>query len=243
MTSNPMTQSNIYDGAVVDSQPMTVSGAVNKTITLLLVTFGVGAFSWTQAFNGYMDKVVMLMWVGIIAGLILAIIMRFKPQNAKVLSLGYAVCEGLAIGGISAMYEMQLKGIVANAALITFLTLFVMLFLYKLGVIKATDTFRKVVVTATASIAIFYLISIVISFFNPNFITVWNSGLLGIGLSIAFCAVAALNFILDFNFIEEGAQKMAPKYFEWFGAFSLLVTIVWLYLELLRLLAQLSRNR
>lgn len=243
MTSNPMTQSNIYDGAVVDSQPMTVSGAVNKTIALLLVTFGVGAFSWTQAFNGYMDKVVMLMWVGIIAGLILAIIMRFKPQNAKVLSLGYAVCEGLAIGGISAMYEMQLKGIVANAALITFLTLFVMLFLYKLGVIKATDTFRKVVVTATASIAIFYLISIAISFFNPNFITVWNSGLLGIGLSIAFCAVAALNFILDFNFIEEGAQKMAPKYFEWFGAFSLLVTIVWLYLELLRLLAQLSRNR
>lgn len=243
MTSNPMTQSNIYDGAVVDSQPMTISGAVNKTIALLLVTFGVGAFSWTQAFNGYMDKVVMLMWVGIIAGLILAIIMRFKPQNAKVLSLGYAVCEGLAIGGISAMYEMQLKGIVANAALITFLTLFVMLFLYKLGVIKATDTFRKVVVTATASIAIFYLISIVISFFNPNFITVWNSGLLGIGLSIAFCAVAALNFILDFNFIEEGAQKMAPKYFEWFGAFSLLVTIVWLYLELLRLLAQLSRNR
>lgn len=243
MTSNPMTQSNIYDGAVVDSQPMTVSGAVNKTIALLLVTFGVGAFSWTQAFSGYMDKVVMLMWVGIIAGLILAIIMRFKPQNAKVLSLGYAVCEGLAIGGISAMYEMQLKGIVANAALITFLTLFVMLFLYKLGVIKATDTFRKVVVTATASIAIFYLISIVISFFNPNFITVWNSGLLGIGLSIAFCAVAALNFILDFNFIEEGAQKMAPKYFEWFGAFSLLVTIVWLYLELLRLLAQLSRNR
>ena len=243
MTSNPMTQSNIYDGAVVDSQPMTVSGAVNKTIALLLVTFGVGAFSWTQAFNGYMDKVVMLMWVGLIAGLILAIIMRFKPQNAKVLSLGYAVCEGLAIGGISAMYEMQLKGIVANAALITFLTLFVMLFLYKLGVIKATDTFRKVVVTATASIAIFYLISIVISFFNPNFITVWNSGLLGIGLSIAFCAVAALNFILDFNFIEEGAQKMAPKYFEWFGAFSLLVTIVWLYLELLRLLAQLSRNR
>lgn len=243
MTSNPMTQSTIYDGAVVDSQPMTVSGAVNKTIALLLVTFGVGVFSWTQAFSGYMDKVVMLMWVGIIAGLILAIIMRFKPQNAKVLSLGYAVCEGLAIGGISAMYEMQLKGIVANAALITFLTLFVMLFLYKLGVIKATDTFRKVVVTATASIAIFYLISIVISFFNPNFITVWNSGLLGIGLSIAFCAVAALNFILDFNFIEEGAQKMAPKYFEWFGAFSLLVTIVWLYLELLRLLAQLSRNR
>ena len=243
MTSNPMTQSTIYDGAVVDSQPMTVSGAVNKTIILLLVTFGVGVFSWTQAFNGYMDKVAILMWVGIIAGLILAIIMRFKPQNAKVLSLGYAVCEGLAIGGISAMYEMQLKGIVANAALITFLTLFVMLFLYKLGIIKATDTFRKVVVTATASIAIFYLVSIVASFFSPNFIAVWNSGLLGIGLSIAFCAVAALNFILDFNFIEEGEKKVAPKYFEWFGAFSLLVTIIWLYLELLRLLAQLSRNR
>ena len=243
MTSNPMTQSNIYDGAVVDSQPMTVSGAVNKTIALLLVTFGVGAFSWTQAFNGYMDKVVMLMWVGIIAGLILAIIMRFKPQNAKLLSIGYAVCEGLAIGGLSAMYEMQLKGIVANAALITFLTLFVMLMLYKTGLIKATNTFKKVVYTATASIMIFYLISIVISFINPNFISIWNTGLLGIGLSLVFCAVAALNFILDFDFIEQGAQRMAPKYFEWFGAFSLLVTIVWLYLELLRLLAQLSKNR
>ncbi len=243
MTSNPMTQSNIYEGAVLDGEPMTVSGAINKTIALLLITFATGVFSWTQAFNGYMDKVVMLMWVGIIAGLILAIIMRFKPQNAKILSVGYAVCEGLAIGGVSAMYEMQLKGIVANAALITFLTLFMMLFLYKTGIIKATETFKKVIFTATASIMVFYLVSIVISFFNQNFITVWNTGLLGIGLSIAFCAVAALNFILDFNFIEEGARNMVPKYFEWFGAFSLLVTIVWLYLELLRLLAQLSKNR
>ncbi len=243
MTSNPMTQGNIYENAVLDGEPMTVSGAVNKTILLLLVTFVTGVFTWTQAFSGYMDKVVMLMWVGIIAGLILAIIMRFKPQNAKLLSIGYAVCEGLAIGGLSAMYEMQLKGIVANAALITFLTLFVMLMLYKTGLIKATNTFKKVVYTATASIMIFYLISIVISFINPNFISIWNTGLLGIGLSLVFCAVAALNFILDFDFIEQGAQRMAPKYFEWFGAFSLLVTIVWLYLELLRLLAQLSKNR
>ena len=243
MTSNPMTQSKIYDGVVLDGEPMTISGAVNKTILLLIVTFAVAAFSWVQAFNGYMDKVVMLMWGGIIAGLILAIIMRFKPQNAKILSIGYAVCEGLAIGGISAMYEMQLKGIVANAALITFLTLFVMLFLYKTGLIKATDTFKKVVFTATASIMVFYLISIVISIFNANFISIWNTGLLGIILSLVFCAVAALNFILDFSFIEQGVQQLAPKYFEWFGAFSLLVTIVWLYLELLRLLAQLSRNR
>lgn len=243
MTSNPMTQGNIYENVVLDGEPMTVSGAVNKTILLLLVTFATGVFTWTQAFSGYMDKVVMLMWVGIIAGLILAIIMRFKPQNAKLLSIGYAVCEGLAIGGLSAMYEMQLKGIVANAALITFLTLFVMLMLYKTGLIKATNTFKKVVYTATASIMIFYLISIVISFINPNFISIWNTGLLGIGLSLVFCAVAALNFILDFDFIEQGAQRMAPKYFEWFGAFSLLVTIVWLYLELLRLLAQLSKNR
>ncbi len=243
MTSNPMTQSNIYEGAVLEGEPMTITGAVNKTMLLLLITFAVGAFSWVQAFNGYMDKVIMLMWGGIIAGLILAIVMRFKPQNAKILSIGYAVCEGLAIGGISAMYEMQLKGIVANAALITFLTLFMMLFLYKTGIIKATETFKKVIFTATASIMLFYFASIIISIFNPNFISIWNTGMLGIGLSIVFCAIAALNFILDFNFIEEGAQKMAPKYFEWFGAFSLLVTIIWLYLELLRLLAQLSKNR
>lgn len=243
MTSNPMTNGNIYENVVLDGEPMTVSGAVNKTILLLLVTFATGVFTWTQAFSGYLDKVVMLMWVGIIAGLILAIVMRFKPQNAKLLSIGYAVCEGLAIGGLSAMYEMQLKGIVANAALITFLTLFMMLILYKTGLIKATNTFKKVIFTATASIMVFYLISIVISFINPNFISIWNTGLLGIGLSLVFCAVAALNFILDFDFIEQGAQKMAPKYFEWFGAFSLLVTIVWLYLELLRLLAKLSKNR
>lgn len=243
MTSNPMTQEKIYDGAVLDGEPMTVSGAVNKTIILLLITFAVGVFSWTQAFNGYMDKVIMLMWGGIIAGFILAIIMRFKPQNAKVLSVAYAVCEGLAIGGLSAMYEMQLKGIVANAALITFLTLFMMLMLYKTGIIRATDTFKKVIFTATASIMVFYLVSIVISFFSPNFISIWNTGMLGIVLSVVFCAVAALNFILDFDFIEQGARNMAPKYFEWFGAFSLLVTIVWLYLELLRLLAQLSKNR
>lgn len=243
MTSNPMTQEKIYDGAILDGEPMTVSGAVNKTIILLLTTFAVGVFSWTQAFNGYMDKVIMLMWGGIIAGFILAIIMRFKPQNAKVLSVAYAVCEGLAIGGLSAMYEMQLKGIVANAALITFLTLFMMLMLYKTGIIRATDTFKKVIFTATASIMVFYLVSIVISFFSPNFISIWNTGMLGIVLSVVFCAVAALNFILDFDFIEQGARNMAPKYFEWFGAFSLLVTIVWLYLELLRLLAQLSKNR
>ena len=243
MTSNPMTQEKIYDGAVLDGEPMTVSGAVNKTIILLLTTFAVGVFSWTQAFNGYMDKVIMLMWGGIIAGFILAIIMRFKPQNAKVLSVAYAVCEGLAIGGLSAMYEMQLKGIVANAALITFLTLFMMLMLYKTGIIRATDTFKKVIFTATASIMVFYLVSIVISFFSPNFISIWNTGMLGIVLSVVFCAVAALNFILDFDFIEQGARNMAPKYFEWFGAFSLLVTIVWLYLELLRLLAKLSKNR
>ena len=242
MTSNPMTQEKIYDGAVLDGEPMTVSGAVNKTIILLLTTFAVGVFSWTQAFNGYMDKVIMLMWGGIIAGFILAIIMRFKPQNAKVLSVAYAVCEGLAIGGLSAMYEMQLKGIVANAALITFLTLFMMLMLYKTGIIRATDTFKKVIFTATASIMVFYLVSIVISFFSPNFISIWNTGMLGIVLSVVFCAVAALNFILDFDFIEQGARNMAPKYFEWFGAFSLLVTIVWLYLELIRLLGQLSKN-
>lgn len=243
MTSNPMTQGEVYNGAVLDGEPMTVSGAVNKTILLLAVTAVVGAYTWVQAFSGYMDKVSMLVWGGIIAGLILAIIMRFKPQNAKVLSIAYAACEGLAIGGISAMYEAQLSGIVANAALVTFITLFAMLFLYKANIIRATDRFKSVIVTATTGIMIFYLANIIISFFNPNFIAIWNTGMLGIGISLAICVIAALNFILDFDFIEQGAQKMAPKYFEWFGAFALLVTIIWLYLEVLRLLAQLSRNR
>ena len=162
MTSNPMTQGEVYNGAVLDGEPMTVSGAVNKTILLLAITAVVGAYTWVQAFSGYMDKVSMLVWGGIIAGLVLAIIMRFKPQNAKVLSIAYAACEGLAIGGISAMYEAQLSGIVANAALVTFITLFAMLFLYKANIIRATDRFRSVVVTATVGIMIFYLISLVV---------------------------------------------------------------------------------
>lgn len=242
MTSNPTTNTRVYEGAILDGEPMTIQGAVNKTLVLLLTTFCTAVFTWTQFFAGMADKVILLMWIGIIAGLILAFVMVMKPQNAKVLSLAYAVCEGLALGGLSAMYEVQFKGIVANAALSTFGALFTMLFLYKIGLIRPTQKFRNIIVTATISIAVFYLAEIILSFINPSFIVAWNSGIIGIVISSVICVVASLNFILDFEFIEQGANTMAPKYFEWYGAFSLLVTIVWLYVEMLRLIAMSSRK-
>ena len=243
MTSNPTTNVAVYENQIIDSNPMTISGAINKTAILLGITILTSIYTWNLVFASYMDKATLLLWIGIIAGLVLAIIMRFRPQNAGILSVFYAICEGLAIGTISAMYEKAFDGIVGNAALATFATLGSMLFLYKANIIKATQKFRSIIVTATIGIMIFYLIQIVMAFFGANFLPVWQSGPLGIGISVAICIIAALNFILDFDFIERGAQSMVPKYFEWYGAFSLLVTMIWLYLEILRLLAKLnSRN-
>jgi uncharacterized YccA/Bax inhibitor family protein len=154
----------------------------------------------------------------------------------------YALCEGLIVGSISYAYGSLYHGIVQNALLITILVMLVMLSLYKSGILRATPTFRKVILISTMAIGIFYLVGIVASFLGHP-MTIFNGGLVGIGVSLLICGVAALNFILDFDSIERFAQNNMPKYFEWYFAFSILVTLIWLYLEVLRLLAQLNSRR
>lgn len=245
MTSNPMTNGRIYEGAIVSDAPMTVSGTVNKTLGLLAIVAVVASYTWHLAFSGMADKLQMIMITGAIAGFILAIIAAFKPQHAKPLSIGYAACEGLFLGGISAMFEAAFPGIVVQAVTGTFLAMAVVMLLFKARIIRATEAFRSTVIGATAAIAIFYGIAIILSLFGNHTLvgTINSNGTLGLIISGVVIIVACLNFILDFDFIERGVEQGAPKYLEWYGAFSMLVTLIWLYLEILRLLAKLNSRR
>lgn len=241
MTSNPMIQSKAIENVVLDSKPMTISGAVNKTLLLLAIVTVVAFFSWSICLNGFMDKASLLITISAIAGFILAIITGFKPNVSNMTAPAYAVCEGILVGAVSFMYNQAYGGIVVQAITITLLALFAMLFLYKSKAVQATDTFRKVIFTSTCAIAIFYLIGFVGALIGHP-MTLFDGGTLGIVVSAVICVIAALNFVLDFDFIERGASMPLPDYFEWYGAFSLLVTVVWLYFEILRLLAQLNRR-
>ena len=199
------------------------------------------AFVWTRFTSGYTDQALMLTSVGAIVGFVLALIVSFT--RPKFLIPVYAVCEGLFLGGVSAQFETSYPGIVSQAVAGTFAALFSMLILYRANVIKCTDKFRSVIFIATLSIAAVYLINFIGSFFNMQVPALNSASPIGIGISLIVCVVAALNLIIDFDFIEKGSQMMLPKDMEWFGAFGLMVTIVWLYLEILRLLAKLSDRR
>jgi len=240
-----MTNEKVYEGTILTAEPMTAAGAVNKTLALLAVVVLVSCYTWYLAVTGYSDKVNLLMWVGIIAGFVLALIAAFKPQHSKPLSLGYAACEGLFLGGVSAYFNAVYPGIVGQAIAGTFFSMFIVLLLFKTRIIRATETFRSTIIAATISIAVFYFAAIILSLFNIPVLSnaINSSGTLGIAISAIVIVIASLNFILDFDFIERGAQTGAPKYFEWYGALSLLVTLVWLYLEFLRLLAKLNSRR
>lgn len=242
MSSNPMIKSNIAENVILEGRPMTISGAINKTAILLGIVVLVAYYAWTICASGYSDKANLFLIGGSIAGLILAIVASFNPKSAPLTAPAYAVCEGLVVGTISYAYGSMFSGIVQNALGITIIALFAMLFLYKTRIIQATPTFRKVIFTSTVAIAIFYLVGFIGALLGHP-MTIFNGGLLGIVVSILICAIAAFNFIIDFDFIEQGERNLLPSYFEWYGGFALLVTLVWLYLEVLRLLAQLnSRN-
>ena len=176
-------------------------------------------------------------------GLILALVTTFKKEWAPVTAPLYALVEGFFLGAISAMYELRFDGIVFQAVALTFGTLGALLLAYRSGLIKATENFKLGVVAATGGIFLIYLVTFVLGFFGVNVPFVHESGLLGIGFSLFVVVVAALNLVLDFDFIESGVDAGAPKYMEWYGAFGLMVTLVWLYVEFLRLLSKLqSRN-
>ena len=167
------------------------------------------------------------------------VITMFKKHWSGITAPIYALLQGLAMGGISAIAEAQYPGIVIQAIGLTFGTLASLLFCYKTGIIKPTENFRLMVVSATMGIGVLYLVSFVMSFFGSGIGFIHSNGLFGIGFSLFVVAIAALNLVLDFDFIEQGAEYNAPKYMEWFGAFSLMVTLIWLYLEILRLLMKL----
>ena len=216
---------------------MTVNGTLDKTFLLFLCALLPAAYTWNQFTAGFTDKAGMLMGVGAIVGFIMALIISFTRN--KFLTPLYAVCEGLFLGGVSAVFNAQYPGIVIQAVIGTFATMFTMLGLYRIGAIKCTDKFRSIIFTATLSVAVLYLIQWIGSFFHYSIPAIFGAGTIGIGFSILVVAIAALNLILDFDFIEKGSQAMLPKDYEWYGAFGLMVTLVWLYIEILRLLAKL----
>jgi uncharacterized YccA/Bax inhibitor family protein len=238
---------DLASGSVVTSpdQAMTINGTVNKTGILLLLTVLTAAFAWSQTIgaDGQIAPGAMIYAIGgAIGGLILALVTVFKKEWSPVTAPMYALVEGFFLGAISAVFEARFPGIVFQAVLLTFGTLFALLVAYRSGLIKVTENFKLGVVAATGGIALLYLASFVLSFFNINVPVIHEASWLGIAFSLFVVVVAALNLVLDFDFIENGAAARAPKYMEWYGAFGLMVTLVWLYVEFLRLLSKLNQR-
>ena len=227
--------------AVADDQAMTIGGTVNKTALSLLILLIAANFVWNR---GASDP---LLWtftlVGVIGGFLVAIATVLKQTWAPLTTPLYAGLEGLALGGISVVFEATYPGIVSQAVFLTFGTLGALLAAYRSGVIRATENFKLGVVAATGGIALLYGLSFILGFFGMSVPLIHSSGTFGILFSIFVVVIAALNLVLDFDFIEQGAERRAPKYMEWYGAFGLLVTLVWLYLEILHLLAKLQSRR
>lgn len=237
---NPVFSQNVIEReTILDSEPMTVNGAINKSFILFAVLFATSALVWDMFFKGYTDKVGMLTMVGFIGSIIAFIVIMFNRKAISIAAPVYAGCEGLLLGGISAIFEKAYPGIAFQAIGATFAALFSMLFLYRIGVIKCTDKFRSVLFISTLSIVGIYLVNLIGSFFGMQIPQISTSSTIGIGFSAIVVVIASLNLIIDFDFIEQGAQRMLGKSYEWYGAFGLMVTLVWLYIEILNLLAKL----
>ncbi len=246
-SSNPALASNPFSGfgLVAESNTMTIGGTVSKTAILLLLVLLPAAFVWNKAalYGQNATSVQTWMMVGLFGGLILSILTIFKKNWAPMTAPLYAVMEGLFLGGISSFFEKSYSGIVLQAVSLSIGTLLIMLFAYQSGWIKATEKFKLGVVAATGAIALVYFVTIILGFFNINVPFVNGSGWFSILFSIFVVGIAALNFIIDFDFIEQGSRAGIPKYMEWYGAFALMVTLIWLYIEILRLLAKINDRR
>jgi uncharacterized YccA/Bax inhibitor family protein len=247
-SGNPALKENTFldlgSGAVVtrDGEAMTLNGTVNKTAMLLFLAVLTGAYAWnsiqvTEA--GIAGPVALLAGGGAIGGLVFALATIFKQNWAPVTAPLYALFEGLFLGAISAIFEAKYPGIVMQAVLLTMGTLFALLMAYRSGLIRATENFKLGVVAATGGIFLVYLAGWIMSFFGTGIPYIHESGIIGIGFSLFVVVIAALNLVLDFDFIETGVEQNAPKHMEWYAAFGLMVTLVWLYIEFLRLLAKL----
>lgn len=235
---------DLGSGRVVagNSGAMTINGTVNKTAFLLVLTLVGAMYTWQMFFasNGTAN-LMPYVWGGALGGLAIAIVLMFKKTWAPVLAPAYAVVEGLFIGAVSAVFEMKFPGIVLQAVALTFGTLGALLLAYRSGLIRATENFKLGIVAATGAIFLLYLVNFAARAFGfEGMAFIHEGGWMGIAFSLVVVTIAALNLVLDFDFIENGVEAGAPKYMEWYAAFGLLVTLVWLYLEILRLLSKLQ---
>lgn len=241
-SGNPALTADTFSSAMVQAgeERMTVMGTVHKTGLALLITALAASFSWGLSPQDPIFP--FALYGGVFGGFIVAMVIIFNKTMAPTLTPVYAALEGLFLGAVSGVFEAQYSGIVSQAILCTFGVLMSLLLAYQTRLIEPTENFKLGVFAATGGIAIFYFVSIIMSFFGFSIGYMTDSSPMSIGISVAIVIVAALNLVLDFDFIESGAQAGAPKYMEWFGAFGLMVTLVWLYLEILHLLAKMRNN-
>jgi uncharacterized YccA/Bax inhibitor family protein len=244
MTGNPALNQNTFTAlpSVRDGDTMTIQGTVNKTSILLLLVVIAASFTWRMYFTG--DEAGLLPWTygGAIGGFVIGLVTCFKKEWSPFTAPLYAILEGLFIGGFSSILDAHYPGIVLQATMLTFGTLAALLGAYKTGLIVASDRFKRGIIAATGGIVLLYLATIILGFFHVQVPFIYGSSPIGIGFSILVVIIAALNLVLDFDFIEKGAECGAPKFLEWYGAFGLMVTLIWLYLEILRLLAKMNRR-
>jgi uncharacterized YccA/Bax inhibitor family protein len=242
-SNNPVLREKAFAGAIPSGETMTIQGTVNKTGLLLLFVVVAAAWTWGMGHSETPEAAVPWMLGGAFGGFVVALLTVFKAQWSPFTAPIYALLEGLFLGGISATLDKSYKGIAAEAIALTFGVMFVLLLAYKFRIIRATRGFKLGVIAATGGIAVVYLINMVMSlFFHTSMSFLYAATPLGIGISVFVVIIAALNLIIDFDMIETGARMGAPKYMEWYGAFGLMVTLIWLYLEILRLLSKLNRR-
>jgi uncharacterized YccA/Bax inhibitor family protein len=244
-SNNPILRSNPFAAAATMTLDgtMTVDGTVNKTGLLMICVAVPAVWTWSLVRGGDLPLATLLLVAGLIGGLITALVTVWKKQWSPVTAPLYALLEGLVLGGISAMTEAAYPGIAINAVILTIGTLVALLVAYRAGMVRASEGFKRGIVAATGGIALLYLVTIVLGFFHVQIPLIYGAGPIGIGFSAVVVVIAALNLVLDFDLIETGARQGAPKYMEWYGAFALMVTLIWLYMEILRLLSKLRSRR
>jgi uncharacterized YccA/Bax inhibitor family protein len=225
------------------SATMTRGGTAGKALILLALCTFSASMVWSQVSAGNTGIVMPAVLVGGLGAFVLSIFVGFKPKSAPITGPLYAVLEGLFLGAVSAMYNIRSAGVAQQAVLLTFGVALGVFTLYRMNILQATENFRRIVIAATAGIAVFYLVNLVLSLFNVNIGYTMSSSPIAIGINLLIAGVAAMNLVLNFDFIDDAVRSGAPKYMEWYGAFGLMVTLVWLYLELLRLLSRLQGRR
>jgi uncharacterized YccA/Bax inhibitor family protein len=242
-STNPVLKEKAFAGAISTGETMTIQGTVNKTGLLLLFVVATAAWTWGLAHSETPDAAYPWMLGGLVGGLVVALVTIFKKEWSPISAPIYALLEGLVLGGISAIFDKSYPGIAVQAISLTFGVLFVLLLAYKMRIVQATRGFKLGVIAATGGIAIVYLINMAMSLFGHSQMSfLYAATPLGIGISLFVVIIASLNLIIDFDMIETAARMGAPKYMEWYGAFGLMVTLIWLYMEILRLLSKVRRR-